>query len=397
MPVVNITEEFLKSSLTCPTPKTRIEYCDGGGSLSVSGLYVEVRATSPGQGTYYLRYKDANGKTCHQKIGRTTDIDLDQARTKAKELRAQIALGGNPREAVKAVRAMPTFSVFFEDQYLPYAKQRKRTWDKDDSLYRMHLKAAFGALRLNRITRSQIQALHTGLRDSGLAAATCDHYVKLLRRVLNLAVEWGMLEKNPAHGFPLFREDNKVEHYLDAVQLQRLLQVLRTDSNRTVCHIALFLLSTGARLGEALNAQWRHIDRAHRVWYIPAANSKSKKGHSVPLNAAAIEVLDGLNTEGRHDHLFINRTTKKPYTTIHKVWERLRLAAGLPHLRVHDLRHTYASLLVNSGRTLYEVQHILGHSDPSVTQRYAHLSTKALQEAADTVAAALGGGGEDRD
>jgi integrase len=76
--------------------------------------------------------------------------------------------------------------------------------------------------------------------------------------------------------------------------------------------------------------------------------------------------------------------TGKPYTAIMKVWSRLRAKAGLPHLRIHDLRHQYASFLVNAGRSLYEVQQILGHNDPSVTQRYAHLSTKSLQDAANS-------------
>ena len=174
-------------------------------------------------------------------------------------------------------------------------------------------------------------------------------------------------------------------------ELDRLLTVLRTDSNRPVCLIALFLLSTGARLNEALTAQWQHVDREHRVWRIPASNSKSKKVRSAPLNDSAIEVLDQLDTEKSFEHLFINRKTGKPYTTIYKIWTRLRKDAGLPHLRIHDLRHQYASFLVNSGRTLYEVQQILGHSDPTVTQRYAHLSTKALQDAANSASDAISG------
>jgi integrase len=105
----------------------------------------------------------------------------------------------------------------------------------------------------------------------------------------------------------------------------------------------------------------------------------------LPLNASAIKVLDQLDTEGSHEYLFVNGKFGKPYSNIHKVWRQLRARAGLPHLRIHDLRHQYASFLVNSGRTLYEVQQIWGHSDPSVTQRYAHLSKKSLQEdAADS-------------
>jgi len=95
-------------------------------------------------------------------------------------------------------------------------------------------------------------------------------------------------------------------------------------------------------------------------------------------------VLDRLDTEGNHEYLFVNGRFGKPYTNIHKVWRQPRVRAGLPHLRIHDIRHQYASILVNSGRTLSEVQQILGHSDPSETQRYAHLSKRSLQDAADS-------------
>jgi integrase len=119
---------------------------------------------------------------------------------------------------------------------------------------------------------------------------------------------------------------------------------------------------------------------------IPAKNAKAARVRSIPLNTSAIAVLDSLDTEKKFDYLFINRRTGKPFTTIHNTWVRLREEAKLPHLRIHDLRHQFASFLVNSGRTLYEVQEVLGHRDPRITQRYAHLSTERLQEAADTAA-----------
>jgi integrase len=127
------------------------------------------------------------------------------------------------------------------------------------------------------------------------------------------------------------------------------------------------------------------------VWRIPALNSKSMRVRSAPLNDSALDVLKQLDTEGKFEYLFINRRTGAPYTTVHKVWRRLRGKAGLPHLRIHDLRHQYASFLVNSGRTLFEVQQILGHSDPKVTQRYSHLSSKSLQDAANTAAVIISG------
>jgi len=390
MSIVKLTQSVISNDLHCPDGKTRVELCD----RELPGLYVEVRATNQGQGTYYLRYKDSTGKTCHQKVGRTTDIDLVDARKKAKQLKAEIELGANPRGEAKTQKEVLTFDTFFVDHYLPYVKPRKRSWRRDDELYTLRIKAVFGNRRLNQITRQQIQTFHTQLLGMDLAPATCDHHIKLLKHALNLAIDWGLLnEKNPAARVPLFNRDNKVEHYVDATELERLMQVLRTDENRPVCQIAMFLLSTGARLNEALSATWTQIDKENRVWRISAINSKSKRMRSVPLNDSALDVLAQLDTDGKFDHVFINKETKKPYTTIAKVWERLRGAAGLPHLRLHDLRHSYASFLVNSGRTLYEVQQILGHSDSKVTERYAHLSSKTLQAAANSASVMIKGAG----
>jgi len=380
MPVLKLTQEFVKDHAQCPEGKKRIEFCD----IDLPGLYL-LASNAGVVTTYFLRYADSTGKTCHQKIGRSCDIDLATARKQARTLKAEIALGANPRAEAKAQKEVPTFTDFFEKHYLPYVTPRKRSWKCDEEMFRVRIKAVLGGKRLNQISRQQIQSFHTALLEEGLAHATCDHYVKLIKHALNLAIDWNMLtEKNPAARVPLFNRDNKVENYLDEEQLGALLSVLRTDDNRAVCRIALFLLSTGCRRNEALSATWRQIDRKTRVWRIPAMNSKSKRIRSVPLNDSALEVLAQLDTEGKFDYLFVNVETGKPYANINKVWIRLRKKAGLPHLRIHDLRHQYASFLVNSGRTLYEVQSILGHSDAKVTQRYAHLSTKSLQEAANT-------------
>jgi integrase len=154
----------------------------------------------------------------------------------------------------------------------------------------------------------------------------------------------------------------------------RLTMLRSPESPRNVSQIAFYLLSIGARLNEALQAKWCQIDRQTRVWQIPAAVSKSGKIRVVPLNDSALEILGQLETEGKFDYLFVNTRiskktgeevgTGKPYTSIMRVWTRLRKMAGLPHFRIHDLRHQYASFLVNSSRTLYEVQQVLGHSDP---------------------------------
>lgn len=379
MAVIKLTQQFIDHQLVCSAGGQRTEFV----SDERTGLYVEVRSSSNGQGTYYLRYKDVSGKSCHQKIGKTSDISLAEARRKVKELKAEIELGADPRAEEKARKAVITFDEFFNEHYLPYVKPRKRSWERDEELYRLRIRAVFGAKRLNQLSRLQIQNFHSSLLEEGLAAATANHHAKLIRHMLNLAVEWEMLDKNPASRIHMFAEDNKVERYMNDTQLATLLNVLRTDSSRSVCLIAIFLLATGCRLNEALSACWSQVDIEKRVWRIPASNSKSKRMRPVPLNETALDVINQVNTKGKYEHLFINKKTKKPYVNIAKVWERIRAKAGLPNLRLHDLRHQAASNLINSGSSLYLVQQILGHSDPSVTQRYAHLSMKSLNDASD--------------
>lgn len=384
MPVVKITESFVSTGLTCPKGKLRIEYCDKDNA----GLYVLVAATSPGQGTYFIRYKES-GKTAHTKIGRTTEMTLGEARKRFKQLKAEIALGARPQAEERERKAVITYADFFNDHYLPFVTPRKRSWDRDEELFRLRIKDVFGNKRLNEITRQQIQTFHASVKAGGLSAASADHHLKLIRHSLNLAVEWSMLGQNPAAGIKQFNEDNRVEHYLNDEELQRLVAVLRAGEPPMVCQVALFLLSTGARLSEALNAKWSDIDRRSLVWRIPATNSKSKRVRAIPLNSSAIEVLDGVGTEGKADYLFVNLKTGERLTAVNKVWGRLRAKAGLEHLRLHDLRHQFASFLVNAGHTIYEVQKILGHSDTKVTERYAHLSLKTLQTAANSASLAM--------
>ena len=122
MSVIKLTQHVVTHELQCPDGKTRVELCDS----ELPGLYIEVRATSQGQGTYYLRYKDRNAQslTCHQKIGRTTEIDLADARKRAKQLKAEIALGADPRGEAKAQKEVPTLDAFFTEHYLPYVQAR---------------------------------------------------------------------------------------------------------------------------------------------------------------------------------------------------------------------------------------------------------------------------------
>ena len=147
------------------------------------------------------------------------------------------------------------------------------------------------------------------------------------------------------------------------------------------------LLLTGARKREILNARWECIDFERQMLTVPL--SKSGRPRHIPLSDGAIALLRSVPRDEDVPWVFFNRKTGKPLVTIFNAWKTIRRRAGLEALRLHDLRHSFASFLVNSGRSLYEVQRLLGHHDPKVTMRYAHLSPSALIEAANVVSGVL--------
>lgn len=377
MPVITFTPAFMATGLVCPPGKTKIEY----SVADEPGLFVECRASQTATPTWYLRQKNDRGTNSYTKLGTTKELTLAQARKRARDLKAAHVLAPKTIAANKVPQSCITLDVFMHEHYMPHAVSHKRSAKRDEQLYRLHIAPVFKDTPLNEISRREVDVLHRALRKKQ-SAASADHCVKLMRRALNLAMQWEFIEKNVLKGFKLFMEDNQVENYLDDEQLERLLQVLQTDSNRRVCLILMFLLSTGARLNEGLTATWENINVERGVWKVDASLSKSKKSRSIPLNDSALWVLKQLKSEGQSQYLFPSPVTGKPYTAITRAWYRLRKKAGVK-IRIHDLRHSFASFLVSRGRTLFEVQQILGHSDPKVTMRYAHLSDKMLREAAN--------------
>lgn len=375
MPVIKLTTAMFPQVLQCPADKARFELCDA----DLPGLICEARASSPGHGTWYLRYKQ-NSKTAYKRIGSTVDINLTDARKQAKVLKGEIATGVNPKGESK--KYMMTFSEFFIDHYLPYVTPRKRSWKRDEELYRLRIKKVFGHKKLDAITRQEIQTFHTALLAEGLAPATCDHHIKFLKHAFNLAIDWDLhTEKNPAARVPLFSADNRVNNLLDGPAMQRLLEVLHTDSNRSVCGAALLSLHSGCRLQEALSARWDDIDFENKQWRISSAVAKGKRSKVLPLADSAIEVLMTLASRGKYAYLFVNMRTGEKLTTISKVWSRLRTLAGLPHYRYHDLRHQFGTNLARAGRSTVEIQQLLSHRSPMTTQRYLHLSASDLLSA----------------
>jgi len=382
MAVIKLTQEVV-NKLKLEEGKKSTEAVDD----QRTGLYVKLTATSA---VYYLRYKNAQGTTAHQKIGRTDGMSLSDARNRVNKLKLDISVGNDPQVQARSKKLVPTFTEFFTERFMPYVLPRLRSANKYESLFRCHLRDEFGSKRLNQITREQVQLFHSRLPENkAISKSQADHCIKALRASLNYACEIEVLEKNPIAGIKLFNESNLVENIMNEAELKRLLDVLHNDKNRMTCLVALWLISTGARLNSALQASWSDINLETKIWTIPSTQAKNKKVGHTPINDSALSILDLLGTEGKYEHLFINFKTGKRLKSIHTGWKTLREKAGLPHLRLHDLRHQYASMLVNDGRTLYEVSQLLHHSSMAVTQRYAHLSTKTLQEASASASRAI--------
>lgn len=390
MPSLIFTAKALKD-LVCPAGTAKIDFHDKG----CKGLMLEARMS--GKRTWYLRYRDARGTQRQFRLADAQDLPLELARKRADELRGQIALGHDPAAQKAVLRCVPTFQEF-ATRYLDYVMHSKRSWQTDESLLRNHLLPRFGTRHLDEIRKDDIIALHHGRRAEGAAPGSANRLLILLRYMFNLALRWEVpgLTKNPTANVPLFEENNKRERYLTQDEARRLYEAVSKSENTMLAFIVPALIMTGARKRELLDAQWSHLDLTQRLWRIPI--SKSGKARHVPLSDGLIQLLAQIKDLqagwpaplNACPWVFANPATGKPYVSIFQAWNTARKRAGLPEVRIHDLRHSFASFLINNGRSLYEVQKILGHTQVRTTQRYAHLAQETLLEAANTAVNALG-------
>jgi integrase len=212
----------------------------------------------------------------------------------------------------------------------------------------------------------------------------------LLRYLFSLPKKWDIpgVSNNPTADIPLMKEDNVKERYLSTFEAQRLYEVLTRSDNVMLQHIIPMLILTGARKREVLDARWEDFDFDRRTWRIHT--TKLGRARHVPLSDGAVSLLNSVPRFDECIWAFPNPKTLKPFVSIHYSWDSARKAAGLSDVRIHDLRHSFASFLVNAGRTLYEVQHLLGHTQIKTTQRYSHLSQDTLLDASNAVTHAVG-------
>ncbi len=379
--IVELTKSFIDTQLIVPAGSSKIEYCD----TQVRGLLIQVTANSKTPPVYFLRFK-RDGKTAYDRLGTVKELTLPQARKLATEKKVEHAKEAKQAPKEKPVLAEISLDSFWLDHFFPHIKIHLRSWRRSEQLYRIRIKPKFGAMKLKDINKREVQLFQNDLAKENLSPASIDHHVKLLKRMLSACVEWGYLDVNVLRGFRLINADNAKENYLDLDQVKRLVDVLDSNSDSMPSWIIKCLVSTGMRLTEVTEGRWAEVDLDAGIWRVPAERSKSKKAMVKYLSDSAKYVLQEVGTQGKSEFIYPNPKTGKPYTTITRVWYRFRKLAGIPsNVRIHDLRHTYASLLVQAGRSLYEAQRLMSHQDHRSTMRYAHLAPKTLQEAANAV------------
>jgi integrase len=338
-----------------------------------------------GRGRWRLRYVNNRARRqCHT-LGDAPALTLSNARELANKIRTQIALGNDPAAEKKVVKTIPTFEEFATERYLPYVKGYKKSWPSDVSYLNNQILPVLGKKYLDELTRKDIIDFHHGLKAKGYKPGTCNRSLILVRYAMNLAIKWEVvgLKTNPTKDVPLFDDpDGKRDRFLTQEETARLFEAVQKSPNPMLQHIIPMLILTGARKREVLDAKWEDFDLQRSQWRIPT--TKAGRPRYVPISAGVVNLLACIP---RNDcpYVFANPKTGKPYVSIFNGWNTARKQAGLAQVRIHDLRHSFASFLINAGRSLYEIQKILGHSQIKTTQRYAHLSHDTLLDAANIV------------
>jgi integrase len=201
-----------------------------------------------------------------------------------------------------------------------------------------------------------------------------------------------MRPDNPVRGVAR-NQEQKRKRYLSADELDRLTRALAEYSNQEVANVFRLALLTGARRGEVQAAKWEQFDLGRGTWTKPGATTKQKTDHQVPLSAPARQLLSEIYEQqaARMAFVFPGPGPRGHRTGLKRHWARICKTAGITGLRIHDLRHSYASMLAGAGFSLPTIGALLGHSQPATTARYAHLAHDPLREATERVGAIISG------
>jgi integrase len=378
-----LTDSIVRG-LPAPATGSRITYDGGDPSKRVAGF--GARITAAGMRAFILNYR-INGLERRYTIGSFPDWTVPQAREEAKRLKRDIDQGYDPLLEKREARAAPTVNDLIERWRTDQApRNQPRTRAEYEGLIRGWIARELGNRKVADIRYTDIDRLHRKITATG-AAVRANRTVTFLSRLFNLAIRWEMRTDNPASKIERNTEQPR-QRYLAGAELDRLSAALAADRNQAAANAIRLLLLTGARSGEVFAATWRQFDIETGVWTKPAATTKTRREHRVPLSPAAQQLLiDMRDKAGASPYLFPARDRDGSIADIKSTWRRVCKAAQLDGLRPHDARHSFASILASAGLSLPVIGELLGHTQASTTKRYSHLFDDALRAATDRVGA----------
>jgi integrase len=383
-----------------PVTGNRITYDRGYDAVRGFG----IRVTAGGARSFILNYI-AGGRERRLTIGSYPEWSVVGAREEAKRLKREIDIGRDPLGERVAYREAPTVSELC-DRYLEEHAAKKRGGPEDRRMIERTVRRELGARKVADVTYTDIDRLHRKLtvssarKKTGGAPYAANRLLALLSKMFSLSIRWGMRPDNPAKGVERNPEERRVR-FLGGDELRRLTDALAEHSSQPAANAIRLLLLTGARSGEVLSATWDQFNLEIGIWTKPSSHTKQKREHRVPLSAPARQLLSEMKEaasrqtrERRREsspYLFAARLGEGPMVDLKSSWRAICCSADLQDLRLHDLRHSFASMLASAGLSLPVIGALLGHTQPGTTARYAHLFDDPLRAATERVGAIVTG------
>jgi integrase len=350
-----------------------------------------IRVTAAGARSFVLDYRRRSDRLQRRvTIGQFPDWSTAAAREEAKRLKRGIDGGADPVGEYREARAAATVGDLcdrFERDYIP--RKRPSTQQSYRQQIAADIRPAFGRMKVAAVSVADVDAWHRKM--SARAPVHANRALAALSRMFSLAIRWGLRADNPCKGIER-NQEHKRRRYLSATELTRLIKALDAYSDQQSADIIRLLLLTGARRGEAFQARWDDIDLESGVWSKPGATTKQKTEHRVPLNDAAQRLLLDLRERAPVKSEWVFPATNGEHRRdVKEAWATLCRRAKISGARVHDLRHTFASVLASSGLSLPIIGQLLGHTTPTTTARYAHLLDDPLRAATQRAGAIITG------